>query len=392
MARRTNQSPEAAPTRRVDGRPRASILSDASALRWRHGERLEDVLEEACRRFSERIAISVGGLTVTFAELNARADQMARYFASQGLKAGDRVGVLLDRGVEAYVALFALLKARATYVPLDPNHPPERIRYILADAGATLVVAHLRLADRLSGLEIAQITLDNARSAVAAFPMTPLGDAERGRPADSLCYVLYTSGTTGHPKGVAVAHPSICNFVRVAAELYGFAPGERVYQGMSIAFDFSIEELWVPLVAGATLVPNLAAASLFGEELAEFLDANDVSGLCCVPTLLASIERDLPKLQNPADRRGSLSAGHRQALEPRRARPAQQLRPDRGDGHRDAGPHDAGSAGDDRQAAADLFRSSSSTLGATKRWRGDRPAKSASPGSASPRATSIGAS
>ena len=85
--------------------------------------------------------------------------------------------------------------------------------------------------------------------------------------------------------------------MRVAAELYGFGPGDRVYQGMSVAFDFSIEEIWVPLVAGATLVPNTAATSLFGEELADFLESRDVTCLCCVPTLLASIERELPKLR-----------------------------------------------------------------------------------------------
>ncbi len=141
------------------------------------------------------------------------------------------------------------------------------------------------------------MVIDHARYEFAALDDGPLTDDERGEAADALCYVLYTSGTTGRPKGVAVAHPSICNFVRVAAESYGFGPSDRVYQGMSIAFDFSIEELWVPLVAGATLVPNASATSLFGDELAEFLESRNVSCLCCVPTLLASIERDLPQLR-----------------------------------------------------------------------------------------------
>jgi non-ribosomal peptide synthetase-like protein len=283
--------------RRVEEARPLSVLSDASALRWRHGERLEDVLEDACRRFADRTAVAIDGADISYRELNARADQMARFFVAKGVKPGDRVAVLLDRGFEAYVTLFALLKARAVYVPLDANHPPERVRYILADAAATLAVAHLRLADRFAECEVPLLILDKARGEIAACDDSPLREDERLPAADSRCYVLYTSGTTGHPKGVAVAHPSICNFVRVAAELYGFGPGDRIYQGMSFAFDFSIEELWAPLVAGATLVPNTAATSLFGEELADFLESRAVTCFCCVPTLLASIERDLPKLR-----------------------------------------------------------------------------------------------
>ena len=274
-----------------------SIISDGSMLRWRYGERLDDVIEDACRRHADRIAVAVDGANVSYRELDARANQMARFFLIQGVRAGDRVAVLFDRGVEAYVALLALLKVRATYVPLDSNHPPERLRHILQDSGASLVVTHLRLADRFDPSALALIVLDRARYEVAELDESPLQEAERAPAADGLCYILYTSGTTGQPKGVAVAHPSICNFVRVATELYGFSPGDRVYQGMSVAFDFSIEELWVPLVAGATLVPNTAATSLFGEELADFLESRGVTCFCCVPTLLASIDRELPDLR-----------------------------------------------------------------------------------------------
>ena len=115
--------------------------------------------------------------------------------------------------------------------------------------------------------------------------------------ADPVCYIIYTSGTTGNPKGVAIAHASICNFVRVASELYGYAPGDRVYQGMTIAFDFSIEEIWVPLMAGATLAPARPGVTLIGEELADFLRERRVTCLACCPTLLATIEQDLPQLR-----------------------------------------------------------------------------------------------
>src|SRR5271166_82095 len=274
-----------------------SVISDASPLRWRYGERLDEVLEDACRRYADLTAVAADNTDISFRELSARANQMARFFLRQGVKPGDRVAVLLDRGIEAYVALFALLKVRAAYVPLDANHPPERVRFILSDAATSLVVTHLSLADRFADCETPTLVVDGMRAEIAALDGAPLSDDERAPAPNSLCYVLYTSGTTGHPKGVAVAHASICNFVRVAAEHYGFGPGDRVYQGMSVAFDFSIEEIWVPLAAGATLVPNTAAISLFGEELADLLEERDVTCLCCVPTLLASIDRDLPKLR-----------------------------------------------------------------------------------------------
>jgi len=297
VGERSLEADPLAELRRLQEARPASILSDGSPLRWRFGERLDDVLEEACHRFAERIAVSTDGAEISYREFAARASQMARFLRARGVKPGDRVGVLLDRGVETYVVLFGLLKAGAAYAPLDPNHPADRVRYILADAGATLVVTHMRFADRFVDAGVETLVLDSARETVAGFDDAPLSEAEKAGRGEGLCYVLYTSGTTGNPKGVAIAHPSICNFVRVAAETYGFGPGDRVYQGMSIAFDFSIEEVWVPLVAGATLVPNTAATSLFGEELAEFLETRAITCFACVPTLLASIDRELPKLR-----------------------------------------------------------------------------------------------
>ena len=280
-----------------------SILAADARPLWRLGERLEHVLEAACAAFADQVAVAdqmavaSDAQDVTFAALDARANAMARFLRGVGVKPGDRVAVLLDRGVQAYVTLFALLKARATYVPLDSNLPPDRLSFIAADAGVALVIAHRRFAANLERVAAPRIDLEDAQARIDACGDGPLTREESAGAENSICYILYTSGTTGQPKGVAIGHGSICNFVRVAAARYGFGPGDRVYQGMSIAFDFSIEELWVPLVAGATLVPNASAASLFGEELAEFLEERGVTCFCCVPTLLASIERDLPKIR-----------------------------------------------------------------------------------------------
>ena len=289
--------PDSLVRRRLGPPKKLSIIEDSSPLRWRYGERLDNVIEEACRRWGDAPAISLDAANVSYRELDARANRMARFFIARGVKPGDRVAVLLDRGLDAYVTLLALMKARAAYVALDANHPADRVAYILRDSGAVLGVVHLRLADRFADSAHDLVILDKARDSIAGFDDSPIREDERAPSTDELCYVLYTSGTTGHPKGVAIQHRSICNFVRVAAEEYGFGPGDRVYQGMSIAFDFSVEELWVPLIAGATLVPNTSANSLFGEELADFLESRAVTCFCCVPTLLASVERELPKLK-----------------------------------------------------------------------------------------------
>jgi non-ribosomal peptide synthetase-like protein len=151
--------------------------------------------------------------------------------------------------------------------------------------------------EKLQPFDVRQVFLDAARRDIDAKSRLRLTESEVAPPVNQACYIIYTSGTTGNPKGVVIEHPSICNFVRVAAELYGFAPGDRVYQGMTIVFDFSVEEIWVPLMAGATLVPGMPGASLVGDELADFLREQGVTCLCCCPTLLATIEQDLPQLR-----------------------------------------------------------------------------------------------
>ncbi len=160
------------------------------------------------------------------------------------------------------------------------------------------IVSLASFADKLAPFDAAEdlsrCGLQRDRRPAARAPQR---QASAPAPKDELCYVIYTSGTTGNPKGVAIEHASICNFVRVAGEVYGIEQGDRAYQGMTIAFDFSVEELWVPLLKGATLVPGKPGASLVGEDLADFLIARKVTYLACVPTLLATIEKELPDLR-----------------------------------------------------------------------------------------------
>ena len=274
-----------------------------NAVRWKPGERLHHLFEERCDRHLTagkpwHLALDNGLERVSFAELDARANRMARQLLALGVGPGTRIGLVVDKSVVGYVGLLAILKANAAYVPMDASFPLDRIAYICKDAGITGLLTVYGLADKFAGFEVCPVgVLQEIEAAAADLPAHRLTADETGPAEDQLAYIIYTSGSTGNPKGVAIEHASICNFVRVAADVYGLQPSDRVYQGMTLAFDFSVEELWVPLIAGATLVPARSDTTLVGQDLANFLIAREVTGLACVPTLLATIDADLPKLR-----------------------------------------------------------------------------------------------
>lgn len=298
MLRDTNEN-----TNKVDVQNRILVCAGYdNAIRWRHGERLQHLFEQQCDRMREighgdHLAVDAGDVRLTYAELDARANQLARYLLAQGVRPGDRIALLFDQAVRSYVAMLAVLKINAAYVPLDAGFPTDRLAYIVEDAGARTVLTTSHLRDRLERLAAKPLCVDEVESQVAAEATHRLTEAETGAPVDELCYIIYTSGSTGRPKGVAIQHASIVNFLRVAAEVYGMRLADRVYQGMTIAFDFSVEEIWVPWMVGATLVPKPGGSSLVGSDLHDFLRAKDVTALCCVPTLLATIDDDLPGLR-----------------------------------------------------------------------------------------------
>ncbi|MET8139637.1 Pls/PosA family non-ribosomal peptide synthetase [Sphaerisporangium sp. NPDC005288] len=309
--------------RRADRPPPGHVLVGASgpytSRRW-DGERLHHLFEDLCDRLrtageQDRRAVDAGEVTLTYEELDARANRLARHLLGRGTRPGDRVALVFDQAVWSYAGMLAVSKIGATYVPLDPGFPADRIAYIVQDAGVRAVLTLTHLRDRVEHAGAPILCLDEAEPLIEAedgrrLTRDECGERrehsahdehsehdEHGQPAGELCYIVYTSGSTGRPKGVAVEHTSICNFVRVAVDAYGIAPGERVYQGMTIAFDFSVEEIWVPLLSAATLVPRPPGATLLGRDLADFLRARRVTALCCVPTLLATLEEDLPGLR-----------------------------------------------------------------------------------------------
>ena len=239
------------------------------------------------------LAVVSGVDRLSYAELERRANRLAHVLTARGAAPGGAVGILLNRSPHTYIAMLAVLKAGSAFVPMDPSYPADRLAFMAADAGVALILSTSDLAACYSGVRCQVLCLDREASAVSAMPSTrpSLADA-----SDELAYIIYTSGTTGRPKGVAVTHVNICHFLSVCTPIYNVGRHDRVYQGMTLAFDFSVEEIWPTFVAGGTLVTGPTDGRKFGPALVEFLIEHEINVLCCVPTLLATLDRDVPSI------------------------------------------------------------------------------------------------
>jgi non-ribosomal peptide synthetase-like protein len=270
--------------------------------------RLHEFFERSVDRFPGSIAVEDDGELFTYTQVEQRANRLAHHLRQLGVRSESRVGVLLRRSVSTYITLLGIGKAGGTFVPIDPASPADRVEYIAEDASLDLLVTTTDLLGPLTGLPCRTLDLDDAGPQIAREPARRPGSrsplesaglpAAGDAPDDAACYVIYTSGSSGRPKGVAVAQSSICNFITVATDVYDVRPTDRVYQGMTISFDFSIEEIWPTFAAGATLVVGPNDTRRLGAELADFLDSTGVSAFYCVPTLLATIPRDLPGIRS----------------------------------------------------------------------------------------------
>ena len=259
---------------------------------------LHEFFERQAEQRPLQPALEDGRETLSYRDLNARANQLANHLRGIGVVSGSLVGVCLGRSPRLYVALLAVLKAGAGYVPLDPNLPPERIRYILTDAGVEVLLTEQSVLETAGGIDVHRIvSMDADAAAIALLPiLCPSLDPSPQSPSD-ICYVIYTSGTTGRPKGVMIEHRSAANFVNAIGQVYRLAPADRVYQGFSFAFDASIEEMWGAWSVGATLVPGTDEMVRSPSDVAKFLDDRRVTVFSTVPTFLAMIKQELPSVR-----------------------------------------------------------------------------------------------
>ncbi|MEP6757203.1 MAG: amino acid adenylation domain-containing protein, partial [Chthonomonadales bacterium] len=243
----------------------------------------------------DQIALVGGSEQITYARLDALTNQIARRLQAEGVTRGNRVAIVLPRGIDAVLSIIAVLKTGASYVPLDADTPLERIRLCLEDADPQLVITEetTGLPEALNSIHISDLL--TSTNELSAEPIA-LGDLALS--PDDIAYIIFTSGTTGRPKGVPVSHRSLTNFVRGDQETcIKVATQDRVFQGFSPASDGHHEEVWPTFLAGATLVVASADDIHSGPELADFLIEHRVSIISCAPTLLSIVEKDVPTLK-----------------------------------------------------------------------------------------------
>lgn len=266
---------------------------------------LHHLLEESARRFPDKDAATFRTERLAYGELNELSDRLATVLRSQGIRRGDRVGIFINKSLPSLVSIQGILKTGAAYVPLDPGAPPERLAYIIGNCGIRCLLTSTRNAAKIaeifpaenplrlvvltdgdgeqpSGLPLPVVNWEQVRTTeVSAAPETAIDT--------DLAYILYTSGSTGLPKGVMISHRASLTFVDWAHETFAVRPEDRLSSHAPFHFDLSIFDIFVAFKAGATVALVPEGLSTFPFRLAEWIETERISIWYSVPSVLSAM-------------------------------------------------------------------------------------------------------
>ena len=255
-------------------------------------EVLADLFEATARRLPDKTALAHGERRLSYGQLDALADRVATRLLAAGIGAGQIVGLWLPRGIDLLVMQLGIAKTGAAWLPFDADTPVERIQVCLEDAQASGLLSCASNEELLCELACPVWTGEALSEALD----TPGPRRQNVAPEDP-AYVIYTSGSTGKPKGIQINQGAICHFLRSENAVLGIREDDRVYQGFSVAFDMSFEEIWISYLVGATLWIAPRAVTADPDALPLALIEQQISVLHAVPTLLALFSRDIPNLR-----------------------------------------------------------------------------------------------
>jgi amino acid adenylation domain-containing protein len=266
----------------LTARERETMLTEWNATKRSYDRRcLHELVTDQADRSPEAIAVVSEQDRLSYRELETRSNQLARELIDAGVAVGSLVGMCLERSVDLLVAMLAVLKTGAAYVPIDPTYPPERAEFMLADAQAPVLITQSEFLGVVDSRGASVICVDRDRSRIDGRPAEPVGievDPEQR------AYVIYTSGSTGEPKGVEVTHRSVANLVSYMREWPGLCERDVVANLTTPAFDLSVPDWYLPLTTGARLVIVPREATLDGVELADWLTRSGATFVQATPT------------------------------------------------------------------------------------------------------------
>jgi amino acid adenylation domain-containing protein len=268
------------------GRPMPELLRD---------ELLSEMFAATVARTPNGSCITTRDGRLTYIEVDARATAIARGLVRWGAKAGEVVGLWLERGVDPLISQVAVAKTGATWLPFDPDAPVERVAACLGDASAHLLLADAERVRRAIG--VVRCPAIDLAGIVDAADQSNVDARSLGATSDHAAYVIYTSGSTGEPKGIVVSNRNICHFLRAANEVYGVTGEDVMFQSASVAFDLSVEQIWLPYMVGASLFVADAETIFETNELPGRLERAGITVLDTLPTLIAALPRDVGTLR-----------------------------------------------------------------------------------------------
>ncbi len=241
-----------------------------------HEPCVHDLFIAQAKRTPAAIAVRAENESLSYAELDRRSNQLARYLIDRGVDRGEAVGLCFGRTPDLIVAMLAILKSGAAYVPLDPLYPQARREYMIRDAALQLVITNQATVSCLPAGDYDRLLVDREQADIAACDGATL--PERASNND-VAYVIYTSGSTGEPKGVEVEHRGLVNHATAFGKLCSLGVGDRLLQFLSLSFDAAAEEIFPSLAAGATLVLHESPAELSGQVLLDWSREHNVNVL-----------------------------------------------------------------------------------------------------------------
>ena len=247
-------------------------------------ETLPELLASTFEKYNDKTAFIFKDKKLTYGELDNWSNAIAQQLQQSGVRPGDCVGVWYPRSLELPVAILGILKAGASYVPLDREMPEDRIKKVFTDIQVKTYFSDTDAGIHCKSLQIA----DQPNSIVSSLPSYHI--------PDNWAYVLFTSGSTGNPKGIPISHRNICHLIRSEEDFIKIKDTDIVYQGFSVSFDMWCEEVWISLFAGATLWIADAITVKAIDELSEILTKNKITVLHAVPSILAIID-EVPSIR-----------------------------------------------------------------------------------------------